>query len=376
MIPRSRRSSRIVRLVGGLAVGFALCVCLRSEAAAGDVVGSPQAGESAVIADLRRQLAEKDREIAALRGALEMKEASVAPTPQRVEGPVEVTGGAYAMAAGLSAILDRADSPSLDNLDVFLGLDGSKQPQDFGVNAHFGGRFSVNYGFPLLERYGIGAQVGTALVQARNAVQVFERIGESTDRFQVFTTLGFFQNTEAGFNWAIAYDFLHEEYFDTFNLGQWRGRFGYEVTPRDEFGVRLMLSGRRDGGRFNDVGVTLDPITMGTIFWRHTFWHQANATFWGGLAEGHGQANVVLGDQEPIRWPFVFGAELDIPLSERVSLFGQANFIRPADTGTVDAFLGVAFHPTKLSKRGRSARYAPPQAVAGNPTFAVDLTRQ
>jgi Family of unknown function (DUF6666) len=337
--------------------------------------------EAVVVAELRRQLAEKDRQIAELREQLDRQQGDwVGPlvaTPQaiRTEPNVEKREYGSAAEARLAAILDELDSPLVDNFDLFLGLDGSKQPQDFGVNAHFGGRFSVNYGFALLERWGIGAQVGTALVQSHNAVQVFERIGESTDRFQVYTTLGLFQRTKSGFNWAIAYDLLHEEYFDTFNLGQWRGRFGYQLTPKDEFGVRLMLSGRRDGGFFKDVGVTLDPITMATGYWRHTFWHNSNVTFWGGLAEGHTQANIVLGDQNRIRTPFVFGAELDIPLGEHISLFGQANFIRPTDTGTVDAFLGLAFHPSKLSTRGRSARYSPPQAVAGSPTFAVDLSR-
>ena len=45
-----------------------------------------------------------------------------------------------------------------DNLSVFAGLDGSKQPQDFGINAQFGGRASVNWGIPLFESLGIGAQ--------------------------------------------------------------------------------------------------------------------------------------------------------------------------------------------------------------------------
>jgi hypothetical protein len=42
----------------------------------------------------------------------------------------------------------------LENLSLFGGLEGSKQPQDFGVNAHFGGRFHANMGLPLLPECG------------------------------------------------------------------------------------------------------------------------------------------------------------------------------------------------------------------------------
>ncbi len=44
-----------------------------------------------------------------------------------------------------------------DNVSGFLGLDGSKQPQDFGINAQFGGRASVNWGIPLVRSWGLGA---------------------------------------------------------------------------------------------------------------------------------------------------------------------------------------------------------------------------
>ena len=141
--------------------------------------------------ELRQRLAEKDREIAELRAALaRARVGRPAPSPPSPTPPSAPPEEEYAPAFDPTGPAPASDSAWLDNLDVFLGLDGSKQPQDFGVNAHFGGRFSVNYGFPLLKELGLGAQVGTALGQSHNAVQVFERLGESTDRFQVFTTLG------------------------------------------------------------------------------------------------------------------------------------------------------------------------------------------
>jgi hypothetical protein len=39
--------------------------------------------------------------------------------------------------------------------------------------------------------------------------------------------LGLFQRTEAGLVWGLGYDFLYQEYYDNFTLGQYRGWFGW-----------------------------------------------------------------------------------------------------------------------------------------------------
>ncbi len=262
----------------------------------------------------------------------------------------------------------------LENFSVFLGLDGSKQPQDFGVNALFGGRFDVNLGVPLIESIGLGIQAGTSLNYSDNAVQVFERIDGTSDRFQNFTTVGLFQRTDSGFHWAVGYDFLYENYYDKFNLGQWRGDVGVEVDETNEIGTWFAISSQKDSGFYANIPVTLDPITQGSIYFRHTWENDAQTTFWLGIAEGHGEVNLALGDLPPVGERLVFGADVFVPLSPRVALFGQANFLTPADTGTVDAYLGLAFYPGG-SHGARKRRFAPPLPVANNTTFANDLSR-
>jgi hypothetical protein len=59
-----------------------------------------------------------------------------------------------------------------DGLSLFGGLDGSKQPQDLGVNANMGGRVAFNWGIPIVKEWGLGVQVGAAYNFADNAVQV------------------------------------------------------------------------------------------------------------------------------------------------------------------------------------------------------------
>jgi hypothetical protein len=270
------------------------------------------------------------------------------------------------------------DSPScgsiFENLSLFLGLEGSKQPQDFGVNAHFGGRFHANLGVPLIERIGLGLQIGTATNYTDNAVQVFERVEGNRNRFQSFTTVGLFQRTDSGFSWAVGYDFLFQDYYDNFGLGQWRGDLGYRLGAKDEVGAWFALSGKDDHGMFGAIPVVLDPITQGSLYWRHWWENDAHTTVWLGMAEGHGEPNVALGDRPAVDERLVFGADLFVPLGKKLALFGQANFLTPADTGTVDAFLGIAFYPGG-AHRAHRRRFAPRLSVANNTTFANDLSR-
>jgi hypothetical protein len=261
------------------------------------------------------------------------------------------------------------------NFSVFVGLEGSKQPQDFGVNAHFGGRSAVNWGLPISRDYGLGLQLGTAINATANAVQVVERVEGSTGRTQSFSTVGVFQRTRGGLVWGGGYDFLYQDYYDDFFLGQWRGALGYDVTERDQIGVQASLRDRDDDGFFGAAAVELRPITMGNVYYRHVFAAGARLGGWIGVAESHSEANAALGDLPDKDTPFLFGADVFVPLNNYMALFGESNFIMPSDTGTVDAYLGIEIFPWGGAKRGRTARFAPVLPVANSTSFAVDLLR-
>jgi hypothetical protein len=263
-----------------------------------------------------------------------------------------------------------------DNLSFFLGLEGSKQPQDFGVNANFGGRFSVNWGAPLWEEYGIGFQLGTAINATSDAVQVFQRVDGQTGRTQSFTTVGFFQRTESGWKWGTVYDFLEEDYYSDFHLGQWRAKIGYDWTPCDEIGGQASIADHGDNGSFaGAIPIELRPITQGSLYWRHTWETQVETTFWAGMAEGHSRPNLALGDLTPDRNEFVFGADIFVPLNDYLVLFGEANFIMPSASGTVDSYLGFEYYPGGGARHARKNTFAPLFPVANSTSFSVDLVR-
>ncbi|MEQ8837606.1 MAG: hypothetical protein RID07_12440 [Lacipirellulaceae bacterium] len=262
-----------------------------------------------------------------------------------------------------------------DTLSLFLGYEGSKQPQDFGVNAHFGGRTAINWGVPLVEDWGLGFQIGSAINASSNAVQVNERVEGNSSRTQSFTTVGLFQRLDNGLKWGVAHDFLYQRYYDDFTLSQWRGYFGYQLSQRNEVGVRMAFHEKEDEGFFGTSGVQLRAIDQGSVYWRHTFQQGAQLGCWFGVAEGHNEPNIALGDLPRQNGVFAYGSDVFCPITDRMALFGEANFLTPADTGTVDAFLGVEIFPWGGARRGRSRRFSPVQSVGGNTSMSVDLRR-
>lgn len=265
----------------------------------------------------------------------------------------------------------------LDEIAFLLAIDGSKQPQDFGVNANLGGQASVNWGIPILDEYGIGAQVGTGITASANAVRVYELLGESTGRTQNFTTVGFFQRRDSGFSWGFVHDFLYQKSFATFHLGQWRLRGSYLLTPKNEMGVTSSLHSYGDNGVFgtNNSPVELSAIEQGSLYFRH-FWETgAQTTAWFGIADKHGENNAVTGPSPGKKIPFLFGADLMMPLTTTLAIYGETNMIMPSDTGTVDAFLGVQWFPGARAFKARRGRYSPLMPLASMTSFAVDLSQ-
>ena len=102
---------------------------------------------------------------------------------------------------------------------------------------------------------------------------------------------------------------------------------------------------------------------------------------WVGIAESHGERNLAFeallpppanAQQRAAGERLVFGAQIHVPLNDYVALFGQGNFILPADTGTVDSYLGIVIYPSGGAKRSQRSRYSPLMPVANRTNFSVD----
>ncbi len=283
--------------------------------------------------------------------------------------------GGYFTEVGDSNCAPGSDSTSgwLRSLTFFGGIDGSKQPQDFGVNANLGLQGNVNSSFALDEESGLGLQLGAGVVGTQNAVRVYELLGQATDRIQGYTTVGLFQRSDSGFLWALVHDFMVEESYDQFLLSQWRGRVGLDVDESNQFGVSAQLRGIDDSGSFGGGPVSLRTINQGSFYWRHIWESETQTAFWLGLADGHGENNAVTGPAPAQSTVPLFGADFLAPLNDHFALYGETNLIMPADTGTVDAFLGIQWFPGGGARLARRGRFDPVLSVAAPTSFSVDL---
>ncbi len=124
-----------------------------------------------------------------------------------------------------------------------------------------------------------------------------------------------------------------------------------------------------------DTPVQLDPISQVNAYLTHTWPTFARTSMWAGVANGHHNIVWVLPDNSRDARVLVYGAEVDVPLSDRFALAGSANFLTPTATGTVDAFLGLTFFPGRNAQARNRGAFVPRQAVANNPTFATNMSR-
>lgn len=288
--------------------------------------------------------------------------------------PIFAAVTALSVGSANAQTAQQPDGTLLDRVQFFVGLDGSKQPQDLGINANMGVRFSTNAGFPVLERYGIGAQAGVAANLSDAAVHVLDQIEGTSRRTQMFVTLGVFSRSEH-FNWAIAHDVLYQDYFDTTTVSQWRGEAGWLFTKVDEVGAWFTVKSNEADALMGETPVHLEPISMINAYSRRTWASSAVTTLWVGVANGHHDIVWVLPASPRSEHVAVYGAELSLPLNSRMNVTGAANFITPTSTGTVDAYLGVSFYPGRRGSQGARDRFAPMLTVANNPTMAQNLSR-
>jgi hypothetical protein len=85
---------------------------------------------------------------------------------------------------------------------------------------------------------------------------------------------------------------------------------------------------------------------------------------------------VVTGFSPPQEETVLLGADIYVPLNDYLALYGESNLMMPADTGAVDAFLGVELFPAGNASLRRRTRFSPLLPVAASTSFSVDLTER
>ncbi len=308
---------------------------------------------------------------------------------------VDAAAPAPATQAACGATLDNricSDDPGcgglFDNYYIFGGFDAWSGPSDDDAANNFGTRIGFNLGAPLSQSRGIGGQFGMSYGAYNfhgrdNGANLSAFEGASIED-QIFITLGAFKRCNLSgdcpdrISWGLVYDHLitdnYSEHAWEFGIGQFRGQLGYALDCYNEVGFMFALHTNDEeralsGGQSSSVSA----LDQGSLYYRHHFCWGADTMLYVGLAEEPGD--------------FIFGMRNEVPLSERCSLYANAQYILPSTSGGDDASrnmfaeefwnvsVGFAFYPNcnAVSKSVCGRRWMPLLPVADNGSFAVDI---
>lgn len=252
-------------------------------------------------------------------------------------------------------------------------IESFKGPMDLdNQNGNFGTSFAINAGFIALKRWGIGLQGG-----ASDILSNFHgtRLTGEKIRSQNFTTVGLFQRVPFGngkTRWGFAYDWLHDDYFDSIRLGQWRVKLAYEWSCVNEIGLWANIPDRSDRARVDDGGgpyhfERFESVAQGNIYLRHFWENGAETTHWIGLAEQPGG--------------FIVGSSGRLPMGNHLALIGNFNYITPSEGGVNgqdremwQMAIGIEITPGCRTLGGRDRVNTPLLPLANNAAFAVRRT--
>lgn len=254
----------------------------------------------------------------------------------------------------------------IKNLTVFGGGQGFKGPVDWGANGNFGIHEGLGISGPLGDPWGHGYQLGARFVQSNFSGTTATAPG--TDRSQYFVTAGVFRrNLCQGFQWGIVWDYMHDRYYDTFNLGQIRADIGYVMGGCGEIGFMGTFGVKKDNYNFgNFQNIELDPTDMYALYFRKTFENGGEGRLWGG-ATGRGDG-LVGGD---LWMPIGHRFALQNTINYKIPRKGRANGAAQADESW-GLTISLVWYPGRTALCQRCNPYRPLQNIADNSLFMVD----
>lgn len=255
-----------------------------------------------------------------------------------------------------------------EHFTVSGGVQGFKSPIDLGRNGNFGLREGINWGAPLLEDRGIGAQLGLNLLQSDlSGDNVAGPSGSA--RSQIFVTAGLFRRALPAERWqgGVVYDFLHDSYYVTNDIHKIRGELSYVAFNRDEVGVWVSVDVGSNTS-FNkattvDPGVSWTSNDLYAAFVRRTFRNGSVGRAWAG-ASGSGDG--------------MLGGEMRIPFADHWALEANVNYLIPrhgSDAygyGTEEAWnvaIGITWYPGGNAYCAAFNPWRPLFGVADNAIF-------
>lgn len=304
-----------------------------------------------------------------------LADSEILPTPEAELGPEyydPMTDGPVMFDEGLGLLggLQASRVYRWPDLRLSTSVEAFKGPLDLdNQNGNFGLQFAINAGLPLAQRLGIGFQAGTSGVLTDFHGTQFTG---STIRAQNFTTVGLFQHVPVGaqrVKWGFAFDWLHDDYYDTLQMSQWRVKLAYDLNDSNEIGLLACIPNDGDvatlgDGTGEEVLERFKPVAQGVFYYSHCWATGPKTTAWLGMAEEPGGV--------------VFGGDGRVPLTCRWAFVGNVNYVLPSASGAWgqdeemwNVSIGIEFTPGIGGNHCMAKKFSPMFPLANNGTFAI-----
>jgi hypothetical protein len=249
-----------------------------------------------------------------------------------------------------------------EDLTLFAGVHNFKSPVDLGVNSNFGFQEGVNWAFPFWGDLDLGGQVGFEVTQSD-----LESSTIITDhRNQFFLTAGLFHRAPCcgGWDLGVVFDWLHDDFYQEFELGQIRGEIGYWFDGCNEVGFDFAVGLWEDNtaDQFTPIGArTYDVIDQYFFFWRHRLACRGDIRFGGGFTSNSGG---------------LVGADFNVPIAKSWAIEGGFDYL--ISGGRTDSIsnetwnigINLVWYPGGTA-RCACLPYRPLLGVADNGSFMV-----
>jgi hypothetical protein len=270
----------------------------------------------------------------------------------------------------------------------FAGLDSFKGVSDDGLPGNFGAVTGLNAAMPVpgLQDYGIGWQLGMSygIYDVDGRVSL---VNPAQSQQQIFVTTGFFHKAQGDrrLSFGLVYDWMINNNWGVFGtaptLGQWRGQIEYAVSGCNAFGVWGAigdLNSEQHVPVYQQLGIDVKTTAISQVnfFWHHKFCSGADSWVWVGVPEterlgGAGSLGT-----------WTIGANVQVPLSDRLALYANGSYFRPSEAAGVvaavengyDVGMGIVWYFGRhaVSHSINGACGLPYMPLGNNSNFLVD----
>jgi hypothetical protein len=246
------------------------------------------------------------------------------------------------------------------DLTVLAGAQGFKGPRDRNGQGNFGLHEGIEMSGPLGDPWNIGYQIGANFEQSNFSSTSTTSL---VDRKQYFVTASMFRRAECtGFQWAVAYDYLSDNYDESVDLQQIRSETSFLFNNVNEigyFGVYGVSSARLKSG------IRVEPTDMFALFLRRYFENGGDGRIWGG-ATAYGDG--------------LLGVDLWVPLGKSFALENSLSYVIPKQgTGDIaqnrEAWgltMSLIWYPGRSATCQQHNPYRPMLRTADNTMFMLD----